>query len=184
MTLNEIRDKFKIPLTKLKALQAHGLLIGTSEPSDSELIAQALRNGNPLSSRQLALLIRKPDLMRGLDKYRSSARAQLKAIGEASAEHFGEGAALLIVNASAGDPASITDLAVMIAARIPPKGCSYHYIAVRAGLGVSDDMLDLTFQHIARAIQKARQHPTLDGMSETANRETRFFPRREIVFDL
>ena len=184
MTLNEIRDKFKIPLTKLKALQAHGLLIGTSEPSDIELITQALRNGNPLSSRQLALLIRSPEMLRGLDKYRASARAQVKAIGDAMAEHFGERAALLIVNASAGDPASITELAAMIAARIPIDGCSYHYIAVRAGLGVSSDMLDLTFQHVARAIQKARQHPTLDGMSETLNRETRFFPRREIFFDL
>ena len=176
-TLIQISDKYHISLKKLQVMDQDGLFRDIIAPTPLEEISLSLRKCNPLSARQIVLLLHNPDWLEKFDDSQLwSAKSQLKHIGNLSdalpADRLPH---ILLDNASGGIAKRITELAVWIASVIPPVGCGYHYIAARALLNVPEGFLDLSSKLCSKAIMKARKDPALAGMSETKNRQTRFF---------
>lgn len=184
-TISEFSKQFKIPISKLRKVEAAGYL--TFDPEEQGPIAKViarLRTGQPLTVEHLRFLILNPEAVALLDKdmdgASDTATRQLLAIGDASgealpADKFPHN---LIIEAAKNEPVALESFARWIASVIPAKGCNYHYVAIRAALNVPDSLFELAYKSLRRAIFNARKHEALEGMSETENRGTKFFQRK------
>ena len=184
LTMRQFSDKYRIPMTKCRRAERDGnLVFHVSTEKALEDIARYANKGALLTAGHLRYLVLNPQKVNELDKSVAYVKSQIAALGNVVGEALtlDQFPVAKITNCAAGDPGSIQALAEWMASVIPPAGCSYHYIAVRALLNVSDDMFEPVYKAIGRAFSKARKHPALDGMSETVNRATRFFQKQ---FDL
>jgi hypothetical protein len=183
-TILEFSKQFKIPVSKLRKVEAAGYL--TFEPEEQGPIAKViarLRTGQALTVEHLRFLILNPDAVELLDKDMIGASdnvlRQLRAIGDASGEALAADKFPhnLIIEAAKNEPEALESFARWIASIIPAKGCNYHYVAIRAALNVPDSLFELAYRSLRRAIFNARKHEALEGMSAAENRATKFFPR-------
>lgn len=184
-TIYGFSRQFKIPVSKLRKVEAAGYL--TFDPAGPlEKIVDRLKSSQPLTTEHLRFLILKPEAIELLDNdwigATDSAIRQLRAIGDAkgealAADKFPHN---IIIESAKSDPEGVESFARWIASVIPPKGCTYHYVAVRAVLNVSDALFEMAYKALRRAIFNARKHEALEGMSVTENRATRFFPRNSV----
>lgn len=181
LTISEFSARFKIPVSKLRKVEAAGYL--TFEPEEQGPIAKVaarLRTSQPLTVEHLRFLILNPKAVDEFGRKESAdIKRQLRAIGDASgealpADKFPHN---LIIEAAKNEPEALESFARWIADVIPANGCNYHYVAIRAALNVPDSLFELVYRSLRRAIFNARKHEALEGMSAAENRATKFFPR-------
>lgn len=134
----EINLKTGISIKKLKSMDRLGFLKATKQENpEVARMEWTLRKGNPLSAPNLVRLIESPDLIFDLGEYISVAEEQIEALGDAKGEAAKPAIAAVIDFASKNWCEEVEALEQWLKRVIPSdRDVPYHYLAVRALLGV------------------------------------------------
>lgn len=181
MDANEIAAEWRIPLYKIKQMQARGILkVGPTNEATGKIRA-LLASGKRLPVLDLLKLLREPTLLHELPpKYRDKAAQQVAALGDVPGEAMGDNAPGLVMASAVLDPLALNAFAADLLERIPPGGCFYAALACRVLWNVPAPRLAETFRYLRPAFMNVKAHPALAGFVSIKDNQS-FFKKPEML---